>query len=50
MYLIFKGSNLADNKNKYRTLSSYQKKIKLPVFQVISSELQGSEPENETMS
>ena len=31
-------------------LSSYQREIKLPVFQVISLGLQGSEPENETIS
>ena len=31
-------------------LSSYQKKFKLRVFQVISLGLQGLEPENETMS
>ena len=38
------------NKHKYHTLCSYQKNITFPVFQVISLGLQGSEPENETMS
>ena len=42
--------NKQTNKNKYHTLSSYQKSFQVLVFQVISLGLQGSEPENETMS